>query len=401
MASLQCLPLTASSPSSSSSRTAASAPSKYYASAAAAAHTRAELSLLPSLQKKCKGSRQLAHFTAGYKCKKGRMRSPSTMKYSPSSSNITSGPSPSPSSSSSSVSSDDSNGQPSPLDLPSTSTESADNISIASLPAIERFIAKWQPPRYMWRAVAAFLICGQVLLRIVTGRIHWKNTLVQLAEVGPNSLGVTLLTAAFVGMVFTIQFVREFARLGLTRSVGGVLALALVRELSPAITSIIISGRVGSAFAAELGTMQVSEQTDTLRVLRTDPVDYLITPRVIACMAALPFLTVISFTVGMAASVLLADGVYGISSNIILDSAARALNLKDMVSTLCKSLVFGWLIAIISCTWGVTTLGGAKGVGESTTSAVVISLVCIFIADFILSWLFFQGPGDSLKAALG
>eukprot|EP00850_Spirogloea_muscicola_P015461 SM000118S25604 [mRNA] locus=s118:422957:423831:+ [translate_table: standard] len=225
----------------------------------------------------------------------------------------------------------------------------------------------------------------------------------QLEEVGPNSLGVALLTASFVGMVFTIQFVREFARLGLTRSVGGVLALALSRELSPVVTAIIVAGRVGSAFAAELGTMQasVSEQTDTLRVLGTDPVDYLVTPRVIACCVAMPVLTLLCFAVGMAASVLLADAVYGVSSNIILDSAARALQPWDVLSTLFKSVVFGYIIALISCAWGMTTLGGAKGVGESTTSAVVISLVCIFIADFVLSWLFFQGAGDALKAALG
>lgn len=256
-------------------------------------------------------------------------------------------------------------------------------------------------PRYLYRAMAAFIVAGQVVIRILQGRIHRRNTLQQLALVGPGSLGVSLLTASFVGMVFTIQFVREFVRLGLIRSVGGVLALALSRELSPVVTAIILCGRVGSAFAAELGTMQVSEQTDTLRVLRTDPVDYLITPRVIACSIALPILTLICFSVAMAASVLLADGVYHVSSNIILDSAARALQPWDIISTMIKSSAFGAIISIVSCAWGVTTSGGAKGVGESTTSAVVISLVCIFIADFIFSWLFFQGAGDALKAAMG
>lgn len=147
--------------------------------------------------------------------------------------------------------------------------------------------------------------------------------------------------------------------------------------------------------------LQVSEQTDTLRVLRTDPVDYLVTPRVIACCLALPILTTMCFAVAMAASVLLADSVYNVSANIILESAARALQPWDLISTTIKSVVFGGIISIVSCTWGVTTLGGAKGVGESTTSAVVISLVCIFIADFILSWVFFQGAGDALKAAMG
>ncbi|KAL1560550.1 Protein TRIGALACTOSYLDIACYLGLYCEROL 1, chloroplastic [Salvia divinorum] len=237
----------------------------------------------------------------------------------------------------------------------------------------------------------------QVIVRAINGKIHWKNTLQQLERVGPKSVGVCLLTAAFVGMAFTIQFVREFTRLGLNRSIGGVLALAFSRELSPVVTSIVVAGRIGSAFAAELGTMQVSEQTDTLRVLGANPVDYLVTPRVLASCIALPLLTLMCFTVGLASSALLADSVYGISINIILDSAQRALRGWDIISAMIKSTVFGAIISIVSCAWGVTTLGGAKGVGESTTSAVVVSLVGIFIADFALSCCFFQGAGDSLK----
>jgi ABC transport permease subunit len=198
-------------------------------------------------------------------------------------------------------------------------------------------------------------------------------------------------------MVFTIQFVREFAKLGLTRSVGGVLALALSRELTPVVTCIILAGRVGSAFAAELGTMQVSEQTDSLRVLGTDPVDYLISPRVLACMIAAPILNLMCFAAGLAASAGLADTVYNVSANVILDSAYRAITTWDIVTSMMKSWVFGIIISVVSCSWGYTTTGGAKGVGESTTSAVVISLVLIFIADFFLSFLFFQGQGDALK----
>lgn len=261
----------------------------------------------------------------------------------------------------------------------------------------DTFLSKWSPPRYLWRGLSVLVLAGQVIIRIVKGKVHWRNTLQQLERVGPKSVGVCLLTSAFIGMAFTIQFVREFTRLGLNRSIGGVLALAFSRELSPVVTSIIVAGRVGSAFAAELGTMQVSEQTDTLRVLGADPVDYLVIPRVIASCVALPFLTLMCFTVGMASSALLADGVYGISINIILDSAQRALRSWDIICALIKSQVFGSIISIVSCAWGVTTLGGAKGVGESTTSAVVISLVGIFIADFALSYCLFQGAGDSLK----
>ncbi|CAN6902842.1 unnamed protein product [Brassica oleracea] len=264
-------------------------------------------------------------------------------------------------------------------------------------PEAELPFSEWSPSKSIWRGLSVPIIAGQVLLRILKGKIHWRNTLQQLERTGPKSLGVCLLTSTFVGMAFTIQFVREFTRLGLNRSIGGVLALAFSRELSPVITSIVVAGRMGSAFAAELGTMQVSEQTDTLRVLGADPIDYLITPRVIASCLALPFLTLMCFTVGMASSALLSDAVYGISINIIMDSAHRALRPWDIVSAMIKSQVFGAIISVISCSWGVTTTGGAKGVGESTTSAVVMSLVGIFIADFVLSSFFFQGAGDSLK----
>ncbi|XP_023005041.1 protein TRIGALACTOSYLDIACYLGLYCEROL 1, chloroplastic-like [Cucurbita maxima] len=257
--------------------------------------------------------------------------------------------------------------------------------------------SKWSPPKYLWRGLSVLFLAGQVIMRTLKGKVHWKNTLQQLERVGPRSVGVCLLTSAFVGMAFTIQFVREFTRLGLNRSVGGVLALAFSRELSPVITSIVVAGRIGSSYAAELGTMQVSEQTDTLRVLGSNPVDYLVTPRVIASCIALPILTLMCFTVGMASSALLADSVYGVSIDIIFDSALRALKSWDIISSMIKSQVFGAIISIVSCAWGITTSGGAKGVGESTTSAVVISLVGIFIADFTLSCFFFQGAGDSLK----
>merc|ERR1712157_55600 len=140
-----------------------------------------------------------------------------------------------------------------------------------------------QCPRWLLRSCFAVVTTGQVVVKICKGKIHFRNVLEQIANVGPKSLSVCLLTSCFVGMVYTIQFTREFARLGLTKAVGGVLALALSRELIPVITAVIMAGRVGSAYAAELGTMRVSEQIDSLRMLKTDPVDYLVTPRVIAC----------------------------------------------------------------------------------------------------------------------
>ncbi|GFY83654.1 trigalactosyldiacylglycerol 1 [Actinidia rufa] len=149
------------------------------------------------------------------------------------------------------------------VSVPEESTTTNDALNLE----VNTFLSKWSPPRYLWRGLSVFILAGQVIIRTLKGKVHWRNTLQQLERVGPKSLGVCLLTSAFVGMAFTIQFVREFTRLGLklNRSFGGVLALAFSRELSPVVTSIVVAGRIGSSFAAELGTMQVSEQTDTLK----------------------------------------------------------------------------------------------------------------------------------------
>ncbi|KAK9115666.1 hypothetical protein Sjap_014613 [Stephania japonica] len=163
-------------------------------------------------------------------------------------------------------------------------------------------LSTWSPPRPLWRGLSVLVLAGQVFVMVLRGKFHRKNTLHQLERVGPRSVGVCLLTAAFVGMAFTIQFVKEFTRLGLNRLMDNVLVLAFSRELSPVIMSIVLARRMGSAFAAELGTMQVSEQTDTLRVLGVNPVDYLVTLRVIASCVALPILMLLCFTIGMVGS---------------------------------------------------------------------------------------------------
>ncbi|MGK7893011.1 MAG: ABC transporter permease, partial [Xenococcus sp. (in: cyanobacteria)] len=131
------------------------------------------------------------------------------------------------------------------------------------------------------RLIAAFFLGGQTLIHFLRGKINRRNTIEQMIVVGPDSLGIALLTATFVGMVFTIQVAKEFLFFGAGRVVGGVLALALTRELAPVLTAVVLAGRVGSAFAAEIGTMRVTEQIDALYILKADPIDYLVLPRVI------------------------------------------------------------------------------------------------------------------------
>jgi phospholipid/cholesterol/gamma-HCH transport system permease protein len=250
------------------------------------------------------------------------------------------------------------------------------------------------------RLVAAIFLGGQVIVHILKGKFNYANIVEQMALVGPESLLIALLTSTTIGMVFTIQVAREFLNIGAGQVVGGVLALSLTRELAPVLTAVVLAGRVGSAFAAELGTMKVSEQIDALYILKTDPVDYLVIPRVVACCVMLPLLTILSIVTGMLGGLLIATSIFGMPGRVFIDSARNFLDAWDICSAPIKAIFFGALIAIIGCNWGLTTTGGAKGVGQSTTTAVVTSLLAIFISNFFLSWLMFQGTGSAVSKAM-
>ncbi|MBN3951043.1 MAG: MlaE family lipid ABC transporter permease subunit [Nostoc sp. NMS7] len=254
----------------------------------------------------------------------------------------------------------------------------------------ESSLGKWSQ-----RLLSAIFLGGQVLVHLLKGKIHRRNTLQQMAAVGPDSLFIALVTAIFVGAVFTIQVAREFINFGAGNVIGGVLSIALTRELAPVLTAVVLAGRVGSAFAAEIGTMRVSEQIDAMLMLRTDPIDYLVIPRVLACCLMLPILTLLSLITGMFGGLIIATNIYNLSDTVFLDSARNFLGIWDIFSAMIKACCFGILIAVIGCSWGLTTTGGAKGVGQSTTTAVVTALLVIFVSNFFLSWLMFQGTGSA------
>jgi phospholipid/cholesterol/gamma-HCH transport system permease protein len=241
------------------------------------------------------------------------------------------------------------------------------------------------------RARAAAFLGGQVLVHVALGKINRRNTIEQMRIVGPDSLGIIVLAGISIGSVFTIQVAREFIKYGASSAIGGILAVAMARELAPVFAAVILAGRVGSAFAAEIGTMRVTEQIDALYMLKTDPVDYLVVPRAIACALMLPLLTLLGFIAGTGSGLLVAASGFGISGYAFLNSVQMFLDSWDLLAALVKGLCFGVLIAVVGCSWGLTTNGGAKGVGESTTTAVVTSLLAILIANFFLSWLMFQG----------
>ncbi len=254
--------------------------------------------------------------------------------------------------------------------------------------------------QWLVKLIQALLILGKVTVLLLRGRLHRRNTIEQMAIVGTDSLTITLVTALFVGAVFTIQVAKEFINFGAQQAIGGVLAIAITRELAPVLTAVIIAGRIGSAFAAELGTMEVTEQIDALYILRTDPIDYLVTPRIVACILMIPLLTIVSLVTGLGGGMVIAQSLYGISRITFVDSIQSFLTTWDVITSMIKSAVFGALIAAIGTTWGLTTSGGAKGVGESTTSAVVTALLAIFSSNFFLSWMLFGAIGNTLSRGI-
>nr|YP_010338256.1 hypothetical protein MW410_pgp174 [Bangia atropurpurea]UNJ18206.1 hypothetical protein [Bangia atropurpurea] len=238
-----------------------------------------------------------------------------------------------------------------------------------------------------------------LLVRLKTMKVNVNNLIEQIYLVGPGSLNITLLTACFISMVFTMQIAKEFLHLDASRALGAVIVIAFTRELSPVLTAVIIAGKIGSSFTAEIATMETTEQIDALYLLNTNPIDYLVFPKVAACFIMLPILSTISLTASIAVSIFVSFVMYGIPSSIFLKSAFLALSISDFLKSLEKSVCFGIIIAFISCQWGLTSSGGAKGVGNSTTSSVVTILLTIFITDFVLSYLMFQNTGSSIEQA--
>jgi phospholipid/cholesterol/gamma-HCH transport system permease protein len=247
--------------------------------------------------------------------------------------------------------------------------------------------------RWFQRFLVTLFLGGQVLLRLLQGKIDRRKIMEHLVTVGLDSLRSVLLIAFFAGMIFTVQSARELLRFGAVGAVGGAFAVAFCRELAPVLTAGVVAGQVGSAFAAEIGEMQVTEQIDALYMLRTNPVDYLVVPRVIACCVMLPILAIFSVAVGILGGLFVAVNFYELEPSVFLESVRTFLGPWDLVTVAIKSFIFGLIIALVGCGWGLTTTGGGKGVGQAATAAVVTSWVFIFVADFFLSLLMFHELG--------
>jgi phospholipid/cholesterol/gamma-HCH transport system permease protein len=216
-----------------------------------------------------------------------------------------------------------------------------------------------------------------------------REWLRQMVRVGVNSIPVVFLTTMFTGMVLALQTYYGFQRVHAEQFVGSVVALAMLRELSPVLVGLMVAGRIGSAMAAEIGTMRVTEQIDALRALATDPIQYLFVPRVIAGLVMLPFLTILGDALGIYGGYLVGVKLMHANPIVYEQNTFNFLHLKDVFSGLIKSAAFGLILTLTGCVRGYHTTGGAEGVGRSTTNAVVSASLIILLSDFFMTKVLF------------
>ena len=216
-----------------------------------------------------------------------------------------------------------------------------------------------------------------------------REWLRQMVRVGVDSIPVVFLTAMFTGMVLALQTYIGFSRVHAQDFVGSVVALAMLRELAPVLVALMITGRVGSSMAAEIGTMRVTEQIDALKTLATDPVHYLFVPRVIAGIVMLPLLTILGDALGIYGGYLVTVKLMGANPVLYMDNSFSFLQMNDLWSGVIKSAAFGLILTLTGCVRGYYTTGGAEGVGRATTRAVVSASLIILLSDFFLTKLLF------------
>ena len=254
------------------------------------------------------------------------------------------------------------------------------------------FAIEWMGRRtlvYLEETGQGVILLTKVLRGILKRPFPIRLTIQQMEEVGFRSLPVVLITAVFTGAVLALQTYSGFKRFGAEGLVGTVVALSITRELGPVLASIMVAGRVGSAMAAELGTMKVTEQIDALITLATDPVRYLVVPRFVASVIMLPFLVIFADLIGILGGYFVAVTVLGTSGTIYINRTLQYLEFNDITVGILKAAVFGMIIAIVGCHMGFYTSGGAEGVGRATTRAVVGASILILISNYFLTALLF------------
>lgn len=211
----------------------------------------------------------------------------------------------------------------------------------------------------------------------------------QMSDIGIGTLPIAVLMALFSGMVMSLQTGSELALYGSQEALGAIVGLSMIKELGPVMTSLLVAGRIGSAMAAEVGAMEVYEEIDALKTLEISPVRYLAMPRLLACLFAVPALTIFSMIVGIVGGGVVADinPQINVPFRVYFDNMIQVVEAKEIFKGLLKATVFGGIVALVGCYIGFKTTGGARGIGVSTTRSVVLSFLLIFIADYFLTRL--------------
>lgn len=229
------------------------------------------------------------------------------------------------------------------------------------------------------------LLCLDTIAIMCSRRPRWRDTFQQLHFIGVRSVPVVAITGGFTGMVFAAQTYFQFHAVKMDTAVGAVVAVAMAQELGPVLTALMVAGRVGAAMAAELATMRVTEQIDALRALATHPVDYLVVPRFVAMMTAMPILTAFSVFMGVAAGYVVAVELLDVNGAYYLLNAERYTAARDIYQGLIKSVCNGFFVVMIGCYKGLSCGEGAEGVGRATNEAVVVASITVLISNFFLT----------------
>ena len=247
-------------------------------------------------------------------------------------------------------------------------------------------------PKFLKRLIKSLVIGGQTINYIFKGKISKNDLFEQLMEAGPGSLIIVLITGIAAGTVFNIQVASQLSEMGISGEIGGLLAVGMAREMAPLLTATLMTGKVATAYAAQLGSMKVTEQIDAITMLKTEPVQYLVVPRLLAMVIMSPIQCLLFLSVALWSGQIWSTIFYKVPPIIFWTSVRSgniSLTIGDLTSMIIKSIVFGLQIAIIACGWGLTTKGGPKEVGSSTTGAVVMTLVTVSLMDVLLTQILF------------
>jgi len=267
-------------------------------------------------------------------------------------------------------------------------------LDVLGVPSAVGWLSDWLKRGMLAVQDYSFLAARSLTSWLTTPR-YFSDALEQMDIVGVGSLPIVMLTGLFIGGVMVLQTGSQFTRFGQTALTGDVVAIALVRELGPTITGLLVAGRCASGMASELGSMLVTEQVDAMRAMGTDPVRKLVVPRVLATVAMLPLLVALADFVGLTGGFVVSTLSLRLDPVQFWRRALDALEFADLMQGFSKSLIFGFVLSTVGCYEGLSVTGGTQGVGRATTRAVVVSSVIILVSDFFLTRvaLYLAGKG--------